>query len=132
LRDLAKPVLEADSHAKVALRRKVRGLRSIEREVLAEKKEAPADEAGDVTLDYCAAVRGVLNDDQGGPLLPPGIKMAEALREIRGSIQRNLDKKKRTTRTPGSNDLPVASTEASPRSRRSKRSSATASRTCDG
>jgi hypothetical protein len=132
LRDLAKPVLEADSHAKVALRRKVRGLRSIEREVLAEKKEAPADEAGDVTLDYCAAVRGVLNDDQGGPLLPPGIKMAEALREIRGSIHRNLDKKKRTTRTPGSNDLPVASTEASPRSRRSKRSSATASRTCDG
>src|ERR1700733_10532958 len=30
LRDLAKPVLEADSHAKVQMRKKVRGLRSIE------------------------------------------------------------------------------------------------------
>ncbi len=29
LRDLAKPVLEADSHAKVQMRRKVRGLRKV-------------------------------------------------------------------------------------------------------
>ena len=34
LRDLAKPVLEADSHAKVQMRRKVRGLRKIEQAVL--------------------------------------------------------------------------------------------------
>src|SRR5712691_3835840 len=33
LRDVAKPVLEADSHAKVHMRRTVRGLRAIEREV---------------------------------------------------------------------------------------------------
>jgi len=33
LRDTAKPVLEADSRAKVQMRRKVRGLRAIEREV---------------------------------------------------------------------------------------------------
>jgi hypothetical protein len=94
LRDLAKPLLEADSHAKVKLRRKVRGLRSIEREILAERKGSSAAVAGEVMLEYCAAVRGVLNDDQGGPLLPPGMKMAEALREIRGSIQHNLDNKK--------------------------------------
>src|SRR5262249_49708395 len=31
LRDLARPVLEADSHARVQMRRKVRGLRGIER-----------------------------------------------------------------------------------------------------
>jgi hypothetical protein len=31
-----------------------------------------ADEAGEVVLGYCAAVRGMLNDDQGGPLHPPG------------------------------------------------------------
>ena len=33
LRDVAKPVLEADSHAKVQMRRTVRGLRAIEQEV---------------------------------------------------------------------------------------------------
>ena len=37
LRNLAKPVLEADSHAKVKMRKHVRGLRAIEREVLAER-----------------------------------------------------------------------------------------------
>lgn len=34
MRDLAKPVLDADSSAKVELRRKVRGLRTVEREIL--------------------------------------------------------------------------------------------------
>ncbi len=34
LRDVAKPVLEADSHAKVTMRKKVRGLRKIEQAVL--------------------------------------------------------------------------------------------------
>src|SRR5262252_9833417 len=38
LRDVAKPVLEADSHAKVQMRRTVRGLRAIEQEVLAEQR----------------------------------------------------------------------------------------------
>jgi hypothetical protein len=35
---------------------------------------APAgtDEAGEVVLGYCAAVRGILNDDQGGPRHPAG------------------------------------------------------------
>ena len=104
LRDLAKPVLEADSHAKVQMRKKVRGLRTIEQAVLqrqkAETKDdltpktpeatgtataaanpspAVVDPAGSVVLDYCAAVRGILNDDQGGPLHPPGLRMAEAL-----------------------------------------------------
>src|SRR5436190_8928444 len=80
LRDLARPVLEADSHAKVQMRRKVRGLRTIEQAVLqrrkAETKEdltsdapeatgtataatanlsaAVVDPAGSVVLDYCA------------------------------------------------------------------------------
>ena len=39
LRDLAKPVLEADSHAKVQMRHKVRGLRKIEQAVL--KRQNP-------------------------------------------------------------------------------------------
>jgi hypothetical protein len=40
LRDLAKPLLEADSHAKVKMRSKVRGLRAIEREVLQQRRIA--------------------------------------------------------------------------------------------
>jgi len=101
LRDLAKPMLEQDSHAKVQMRRKVRGLRTIERAVLREEaapavsQEPPTTSAaGQVVLDYCAAVRGILNDDQGGPLHPPGLRMAAALRDVRQSLESNLGTKK--------------------------------------
>jgi hypothetical protein len=130
LRDLAKPVLEKDSHAKVQMRKKVRGLREVEKHVLQERQRAqaatcaadaetpkpvgdgavdapaarasvptpdrvppvamPTDEAGRVVLDYCVAVRGILNNDQGGPLQPPGLRMAQALRQVRASLDRNL------------------------------------------
>jgi hypothetical protein len=92
MRDAAKPVLEMDSHAKVQMRRKVRGLRDIERKMLAAKQAETVaggeDAPEQVVLDYCAAVRGVLNDDQGGPLSPPGVRMAKGLGEIRDSIDR--------------------------------------------
>jgi hypothetical protein len=111
LRDLAKPVLEADSHAKVQMRKKVRGLRGIERSVLDRRRKAtsevigtrPSDSAnkadasdvrGSVVLDYCAMVRGILNDDQGGPLHPPGLRMAEAFGEVHTSLDRSLSVKK--------------------------------------
>src|SRR6202040_1293589 len=93
-----------------------RGLRTIEQAVLArpkaETKDALTPEAPEATvpataatadlspavvapvdgvvLDDCAAVRGILNDDQGGPLHPPGLRMAEALSEVQESLQRNL------------------------------------------
>lgn len=88
LRDLAKPTLEADSHAKVLMRKEVRGLRAVERDVLRARR--PEAEAGRVVLDYCCAARGILNDDQGGPLRPPGLRMAEALAEARASLGRVL------------------------------------------
>jgi hypothetical protein len=120
LRDVAKPVLEADSHAKVQMRRKVRGLRKVEQAVLKRQKAETMEDLGPddpratvtmiagpanmpssavdsgsaVVLDYCAAVRGILNDDQGGPLHPPSLRMANALNEVRESIQRNLDEQK--------------------------------------
>jgi hypothetical protein len=119
LRDVAKPVLEADSHAKVKMRGKVRGLRALEREVLEAARPADTEQptelphaaeapgaaavppagAGPVVLDYCTAVRGILNDDQGGPLQPPGLRMTEALGEVRASLQRNLAAKKGGART---------------------------------
>jgi hypothetical protein len=52
------------------------------------------DEAGEVVLGYCAAVRGILNDSQGGPLHPPGVRMSEALQDVRDSLDRNLGAKK--------------------------------------
>ena len=119
LRDLAKPVLEADSHAKVQMRRKVRGLRAIERDVLAEQKASPKPSAsrrerGAVVLDYCTTVRGILNDSQGGPMRPPGVRMADALGEVRASLQRNLEAKKGGPRRSASNAWRPASTAGRP------------------
>src|SRR3954447_11131836 len=146
LRDLAQPVLEADSHAKVQMRTKVRGLRTIEQTVLQRQKaeamkdrapDAPeatitataavanrsaavVDPAGSVMLDYCAAVRGILNDDQGGPLHPPGVRMAEALGEVQESIQRDLGAKKGGSRKSNSAASPAASKGAWTKSKNSK------------
>ena len=108
IRDVAKETLEMDSSAKVQMRRKVRGLRNIEREMLqATKENETADGPGEVVLDYCAAVRGILNDDQGGPLAPPGVRMAKALREVQESIgkatsggQKGGHAKRRSSRLP--------------------------------
>src|SRR6266496_2910932 len=147
LRDLAQPVLDADSHAKVQMRKKVRGLRTIEQAVRARQKaetrdDGPADPAatvpataaasdrpaavvdpaGGVVLDYCAAVRGILNDDHGGPLHPPGLRMAEALNEVHASLQRNLDAKRGGSRRSNSAAWPAASRKAWTKSRSSKRS----------
>ena len=59
LRDLAKPILQKDSHAKVQMRRKVRGLRAIEREILEEVRVSlPADVA---VTDSVAADVAVAN-----------------------------------------------------------------------
>ena len=44
-----------------------------------------------MVLAYCAAVRGILNDDQSEPLHPPGLRMAKALKEVRASLGRNLE-----------------------------------------
>lgn len=139
LRDVAKPVLEADSRAKVKMRRTVRGLRALEREVVSAQRStalpglssAPLEErrdtlehvaepqdtavrgeaaTKDVVLDYCAAVRGILNDDQGGPLHPPGLRMAEALGEVQASLQRHLEAKKGGRLTTDSRGWPDTST----------------------
>jgi hypothetical protein len=174
LRDVAQPMLEADSHAKVRMRSKVRGLRAIEKDLLAAQRAeevrsetdgippepiaaeniasdpiasepitsepitsepitsehitseniateniateniatenipvATTDNhtppalspANAVVLDYCTAVKGILNDDQGGPLHPPGLRMVEALQSVRESVERCLATKKGALRT---------------------------------
>jgi hypothetical protein len=131
MRDLAKPIQNADSSAKVKMRSKVRGLRSIERDVLQQQAKTPepvlelpnpatltaetllpttvpsgtasTDSAGQVVLDYCSVVRGILNGEQGGPLHPPGLRMAESLQEVRDSLQVNLEEKKGSALMANSN-----------------------------
>ena len=49
LRDVAKPVLEADSHAKVQMRKKVRGLRNIERTVISRQRDAAQEPSSAAT-----------------------------------------------------------------------------------
>lgn len=141
LRDLAKPVLEQDSHTKVKMRSKIRGLRALEREVLEQQaipegppadsecgEEPPASQvAGEVVLEYCAAVRGILNDDQGGPLHPPGLRMAKSLEEVNESLQRNLAAKKGGPQRINSSGSPATSAGDLPRSTRFKNKSAATS-----
>jgi hypothetical protein len=146
LRDLARPVLEADSHAKVQMRKKVRGLRTIEQAVLQRQKaeqpkedltpKAPevsdtataadpspavVDPTGAVVLDYRAAVRGILNDDQGGPLHPPGLRMAGALTEVQEALRRNLGAQKGDSRRSNSAGYRDTSRRARTKSKSSRR-----------
>lgn len=91
IRDLAKPMMEIDSKAKVEMRKKVRGLRTLEKEVIEEKKSKNLSdiEAG-IVLDYCTAIKGILNDGKGGPLTPSGLRMYEGLQEVYDSLGLNL------------------------------------------
>src|SRR5271157_3206520 len=95
----------------------------------AEPSAAEADPAGGVVLDYCVAVRGIVNDDQGGPLHPPGLRMAEALQEVRESLQRNLDAKKGGSQRSNSTVWPGVLTEDWSTSKRSRSQSESTSRT---
>jgi hypothetical protein len=55
---------------------------------------AATTSSAEVVMDYCVAVRGILNDNKGGPLHPPGERMAEALIQVREAIRENPEAKK--------------------------------------
>src|SRR5438105_11826817 len=73
LREAAKPISEADRHAKKELKKRVRGIRPIERQ--AEKQGAEDDEEAEVVRGYCAAVRSALADAGLPPLSAAGLKL---------------------------------------------------------
>jgi hypothetical protein len=62
LREAAKPIYEADRHAKKELKKRVRGVRPIERQL-----ETRTDPEADVIRGYCSAVRSALTDDGHPP-----------------------------------------------------------------
>jgi hypothetical protein len=83
LREAAKEVYEADRHAKKELKKRVRGVRPIEREL--EGRQDPEAEA---VRGYCLAVRSAITDDGRPPLSASGIKLHDRLGAIGNSIER--------------------------------------------
>jgi hypothetical protein len=83
LREAAKEVYEADRHAKKELKKRVRGVRPIEREL--EHREDPQAEA---IRGYCLAVRSAITDDGRPPLSASGLKLHDRLEAIHTSVQR--------------------------------------------
>jgi hypothetical protein len=83
LREAAKEVYEADRHAKKELKKQLRGIREIERQVAGQDGDLAA-----VTHDYCLAVRGALTDDGPAPLAASGLLLEERVRAIADSLAR--------------------------------------------
>jgi hypothetical protein len=83
LKEAALPVYEADRHAKVALKKQVRGVRPIERAL-----EGRADPEAEAVRGYCLAVRSALTDDGRPPLAASGLRLHERLTAIHTSIGR--------------------------------------------
>jgi hypothetical protein len=86
LREAAQPIYEADRHAKKELKKRVRGIRKIER--AAEKKtgEGEEDAEAEVVRGYCVAVRAALTDDDLPPLGASGLKLHDRLSRIAASL----------------------------------------------
>ncbi len=83
LREAAKPIFEADRHAKVRLKKEVRGVRPIER-ALAGRDDAEAT----AMRGYCLAVRSALTDDGRPPLCAAGLRLHDRLTAIHASLGR--------------------------------------------
>lgn len=83
LREAALPVYEADRHAKKELKKRVRGVREIERQV-----EGRDDPEAEVVRGYCAAVRGALTDDGRPPLDSAGLRLRDRLTAVADSLDR--------------------------------------------
>jgi hypothetical protein len=88
LREAAKPIYEADRHAKKELKKRVRGIRPIERQAeKALETDEDAEEA-EIVRGYCAAVRAALTDDGRPPLAASGLKLHQRLGAIAFSLDR--------------------------------------------
>lgn len=81
LREAARPLSEADRHAKKELKKRVRGVRAIERSAEGER-----DEMAQLVHDYCSAVRASLDDAGHPPLDAPGLTLRGRLKRISDSL----------------------------------------------
>jgi hypothetical protein len=83
LREAAKPIYDADRHAKKELKKRVRGVRPIERRLAGRR-----DPEAEVVRGYCAAVRSALTDDGRPPLDASGLTLHDRLSAITASLGR--------------------------------------------
>jgi hypothetical protein len=81
LREASLPIYEADRHAKKELKKRVRGIRVLERQV-----ESRDDAEAKVVRGYCAAVRSALTDDGRPPLHASGLVLHKRLSAIEHSL----------------------------------------------
>jgi hypothetical protein len=120
LREAARPIWEADRHAQQELRKRVRGIRAIERQV-----EERTDPEAEVIRGYCAAVRGALSDTGHPPVRSGWPAVTTAVNRDRGQPESTGHKRGGTrapeplaaglTSWPGSDRTAVARTRACPR-----------------
>jgi hypothetical protein len=83
LQEAAKPIYEADRHAKKALKKRVRGVRPIERRLAGR-----SDPEAEIVRGDCAAVRSALTDDGRPPLDAAGLKLHGRLSALAASLER--------------------------------------------
>src|SRR6516225_8679493 len=88
LREAARPLYEADRHAKKELKKRVRGVRPIERAL-----EGRTDPEAEAIRGYCDAVRGALTDDGRPPLEASGLKLHGRLSAVAASLDRVAEKR---------------------------------------
>jgi hypothetical protein len=87
LKEAAKPVYEADKHAKKELKKHLRGVRPIER-ALEQRNDVEAE----AIRGYCLAVRSALTDDGRPPLAAPGLNLHARISAIVASLTRVSEK----------------------------------------
>jgi MULE transposase domain len=88
LKDAVKPLYEADQHAKTLFKKRLRGVRPIERAL--EEHKTPENEA---IRGYCLAVRASLTDDGRSPLQACGLRLYDRMTQVSDSIARVQEKK---------------------------------------
>lgn len=105
--DISEETLAIDREAKIKMRMKVRGLRSLESSAIEavkaanEKLDRDSSEytqiitSAKIISDFCTIIKGILNDNENGPLDPPGLRMANKLCGVRKVIETLLKTKKK-------------------------------------
>jgi hypothetical protein len=93
--EAARPISEADRHAKEELTQRVRGAGPIERSL--EGRDGPEAEAA---RGYCDAVRSALTDDGRPPLGASGLKRHERPSAITASLDRVAETRGSRTNSP--------------------------------
>ncbi|SRR5579871_5283575 len=88
LREAARPLYEADRHAKKQLKKRIRGVRPIERSL-----ESRSDAEAEAARGYCDAVRSALTDDGRPPLEASGLRLHERLSAVAASLDRVAEKR---------------------------------------